>query len=691
MSKKFDMKIIAAAAFLCAAQLSMTPAMAQNSEKVAIASVNAVFDAGTTKLTLAIDGDLKEVPKAFTMAKPNRLVFDLPGVVNASGQRLHPLNDKLVENINIIQAEGVSRVIVQLKKAVEHELAIEDGKLQVKLIGERPAPDFKAEATKVAKQHNLSAVDFRRGPAGEGRIVIDLQDPSTNVQVSEKSGKIYVDFGKSTVSESLLRRMNVTDFGTPVKDFTLSRSASGGVQMVVDSQGSWAFSSYQTDQRFVLEVAKTEGEKKRDRDGVIGYKGEKMTLNFQNIDVRNLLNVIADFTSLNIVTADSVSGNMSIRLQDVPWDQALDIIMQSRGLDQRRNGNVIWIAPSEEIAAREKERLENRVQTDELEGLRSESFQLNYANSTEVVALLTNKDQRLLSKRGSVVADPRTNQLFVQDTTNKLNEVESMLKKLDVPVRQVMIEARIVEAGDKFSRSLGTKLGFLSSGTKVFGGPNTISTGTGWNNTGLATNSGSFLDLPAAALGGTNPAALGLTLANAAGTKFLNLELSALEADGRGKIVSSPSVLTADKKKALIEQGTEIPYLESAASGAATVAFKKANLKLEVLPHITPEGAVMMSVDINKDAPGQTLPGGVAIDTKHVKTDVLVENGGTLVIGGIFMQEERFDVNKVPFLGDVPVLGNLFKNTVRKDDKTELLIFLTPRVMDNKLNGVAGR
>lgn len=680
---KFDMKIIAAAAFVCAASLSSVSAMAQSQESVAIAAVQAASQDGTTTLTLKLQGALNKVPNAFTMANPNRLVFDVPGAVNSTGKRLHSLGDNLVETVNLVQAEGVTRVIVQLKSLAKHELAVNGDTLTVKLSAKTEAAQSRTAASaQAAVEHTLSGIDFRRGPAGEGRIVVDLNDSSTNVQINEKNGRIVVNFGNATIAENLLRRMNVADFGTSVKTMALSRLSGGGVQLVIESSATSEYTSYQTDKRFVIEVVPQKSGSTRAKANASGYKGERMTLNFQNIDVRNLLNVIADFTNINIVTADNVQGFMSIRLQDVPWDQALDIIMQSRGLDKRQSGNVIWIAPAEEIATREKERLEAANQTTDLEQLRNESFTLNYAKSAEVVKLLTNKDQRLLSKRGSVVADERTNQIFVQDTTGKIGEVESMIKKIDVPVRQVLIEARIVEAGDKFSRSLGAKLGFLNAGTNVNTGP--------WANNGMTSN-GSGLNLPAPSINSVNPAALGFQIANSAGTKFLNLELSALEADGRGKIVSSPNVVTADKKKALIEQGTEIPYLESAASGAATVSFKKANLKLEVVPQITPEGAVIMAVDINKDAPGQTLVGGVAIDTKHIKTEVLVENGGTLVIGGIFMQEERYDVNKVPFLGDVPVLGNLFKNTVRKDDKTELMIFLTPRVLDSAITGVSNR
>lgn len=423
------------------------------------------------------------------------------------------------------------------------------------------------------------------------------------------------------------------------------------------------------------------------------YQGERLSLNFQNINIRSLLQIFGDFTDLNIVTSDSVQGNLTLRLKDVPWDQALQIVLDAKGLASRRNGNVIWIAPQAELSEKEKLDLEARQQVSEIEPLRSKVYQLNYQRADDVRQMLLGSGgggtpgqsggaPRMLSKRGSLTADPRTNQLFVSDVASKLDEIQAFIDKIDIAVRQVLIEARIVEADDKFGRSLGVRLGFGSRtnganygnqyGGVVPGGDSTV-------------NSAPALSLPAAALGAVAPTTIAMSLFNASASRFLALELSALEADGKGKIISSPRVVTADNIKALIEQGTELPYQSATSSGATAVQFKKANLKLEVTPQITPEGKVILDVDVNKDSPGERVPGGISINTKHVKTQVLVENGGTVMIGGIYTQEERTQVNKVPLLGDIPVVGNLFKNNNKSNERTELLVFLTPRIHTESL------
>jgi type IV pilus assembly protein PilQ len=443
--------------------------------------------------------------------------------------------------------------------------------------------------------------------------------------------------------------------------------------------------------------------------GTQGYRGEKLSLNFQNVEVRSLLQVIADFTGLNIITSDTVSGNLTLRLKDVPWDQALDIVMQAKGLDMRKNGTVIWIAPKDELLTKEKLELEQRAQIAELEPLKTETFQLNYQKA-EAFKMVFGLDSasgdgknRILSKRGSAAIDPRTNKLIVTDITSKLEEVRKLILITDVATRQVLIEARIVEADDTFSKNLGAKLGFtdlrtarggesgyqLNGNTRVGLTGNYLGVG---EQTGQATiTDGSFIpnsqfvSLPAAGINGLNAGSLAVSLFSAAANRFLNLELSALEADGRGKVISSPRVVTADQQQALIEQGEEIPYQKATSSGATSVEFKKANLKLEVTPQITPDGNIILSVDVNKDSRGAPAPGGFAINTKHVKTNVQVENGGTVVLGGIFTQRELDSVTKIPFFGDIPVLGNLFKTTGRTNDKTELLIFITPKIVADRL------
>jgi type IV pilus assembly protein PilQ len=501
--------------------------------------------------------------------------------------------------------------------------------------------------------------------------------------------------------------MDVVDFATPVN--TVSTFQQGeNVRMVIEPKGQWEHNAYQSDNQFVIEVKPVAIDPSRaaQRDR---YTGEKLSLNFQNVEVRAVLNVIADFTDLNIITSDTVSGNITLRLKDVPWDQALDIILQTRGLDSRRSGNVIWIAPRDELATREKLALEAAQQINDLEQTRTESFQMNYQKAADVQKLLSDPAQRILSKRGSAVVDARTNTLFVQDTPSRLEEVRKLIAKIDVPVRQVMIEARIVEANDTFSRNLGVRLGYndATSGRQTLGGRGpqvAFSSGpveslagvAGGGAQGGAVAAGAAptvpsatqtfgSNLPANGVNGFNAGQFSFILFNNAATRFLNVEISALEADGKGKIVASPRVLTADQVEAVIEQGTEIPYQQASSSGATAVSFRKANLSLKVKPQITPDGNVIMTLDVNKDQPGATTTAGVQINTKHVKTEVLVENGGTVVIGGIYEQNDRTDITKVPLLGDLPYIGFLFKNTTASTNKTELLVFITPRIVNERL------
>ncbi len=463
--------------------------------------------------------------------------------------------------------------------------------------------------------------------------------------------------------------------------------------MVIAPTGLWEHNAYQSENQFVIEVKRVVEDPNKLVQGSRGrYQGEKLSLNFQNIDVRAALQVIADFTNLNIITSDTVGGSLTLRLKDVPWDQALDIILQARGLDMRKNGNVIWIAPRDELAAKEKIELESRQQIGDLEPLRTESFQLSYHRAKQVADFIKSKENTVLSKRGSVVVDERTNKIFVTDTPTRLEELRKVIAEIDIPVRQVMIEARIVEAEDTFSRNLGVRLGWnnMSPNAPITGGASLGATGyyTGQIASPVPTLSDALnVNLPAAPIAGRVPGVVSMILFNNSQTRFLNLELSALEADGRGKLISSPRVVTADQVEAIIEQGVEIPYQQATSSGATSVSFRKANLSLKVKPQITPDGRVQMALDVNKDTPNTLIAtgAGVAIDTKHVKTDVLVENGGTVVIGGIYVQEERSNVAKTPFLGDLPYIGFLFRNTERKENKNELLIFITPRIVADAL------
>jgi len=651
---------------------------------------------------------LKSAPASFTVANPARIVFDFAGTSNALGRNAQEIGQGELRSMNVVQGADRTRMVLNLRRTVSHEVALDGRNIVVTLSSAAAAPTG-AAADKVAHfaegkadgKHAIREVDFRRGSAGEGRILVELTDSSTGIDIRQQGQNIVIEFLKTSLPENLRRRLDVVDFATPVQ--TVSAFQQGeNVRMVIEAKGQWEHNAYQSDTQFVVEVkAAVQDPAKLAQRG--RYSGEKLSLNFQNVEVRAVLNVIADFTDLNIITSDTVGGSITLRLKDVPWDQALDIILQTRGLDLRKSGNVIWIAPRDELATREKLALEAQSQITELEQTRTEAFQMNYQKAADVQKLLSDPAQRMLSKRGSAVVDARTNTLFVQDTPSRLEEVRKLIARIDIPVRQVMIEARIVEASELFNRNLGARLGYnevnrlaghslppnRSNLRYAFGsGLSNVDSGAVGGAQGLVTSGttdGLAVNMPAAGLNSFNAGQFSFILFNSALTRFLNLEISALEADGKGKTISSPRVLTADQVEAVIEQGTEIPYQQATSSGATSVSFRKANLSLKVKPQITPDGNIIMTLDVNKDEPGATTPAGIAISTKHVKTEVLVENGGTVVIGGIYDQRDRTDNTRVPFFGDLPYIGFLFKNQVNTSTKTELLVFITPRIVNERL------
>jgi len=696
-------------------------ALAQN----AIQSINSSQQAGSEVIRVELSEPLAAVPAGFVIQTPPRIAIDLPGVINALGKSSVEINQGNLRSVNVAQAGERTRLVLNLKKATNYRAEIQ-GKVLLLVLDAGGAPEAAVApapgaATAAAPVHfapslnrnplALKDIDFRRGADGAGRVIVELPNSQVGVDIRQQGQSLVIEFLRSTLPETLRRRLDVTDFGTPVQSVTTTQNGDR-VRMLVEPRGNWEHSAYQSDNQFVLEVRPQKIDPNKLTQGP-GYAGEKLSLNFQNIEVRALLQVIADFTNFNVVTSDTVTGNVTLRLKDVPWDQALDIILQAKGLGLRKSGNVILIAPKDELNAKEKVELEAKAQIAALEPLRTQAFQLNYAKAVDVATGLTGQaagqggggsgstTSRILSSRGSVIYETRTNQLFVSDVPSKLQEIQDMIARIDIPVRQVLIESRIVIADDTFGRSLGVKLGLADlrgvrggiSGYNV-GGNNYASIGgnlnavgaqTGQTSTGVTYSDTNFVNLPATAQGGNDAATFALSLFTAGANRFLNLELSALEADGKGKIVSSPRVITADQQKALIEQGEEIPYQVATSSGATSVQFRKANLKLEVTPQITPEGSVILDVDVTKDSRGTSAgSAGFAINTKHVQTKVLVENGGTVVIGGIFEQNEREDVSKVPFLGDVPYLGNLFKTRTKSSSKTEMLIFLTPKVVTDR-------
>ncbi len=675
------------------------PAFAQN----AIQSINSTQQAGAEVVRIELSQPLAAVPAGFTTQTPPRIALDLPGVSNALGRSLVEINQGNLRSVNVAQANERTRLVLNLKQPSGYRAQLQGNVLMIVMEaagGAAPAaaagltePVHFAESLNQAPQ-SLRGVDFRRGQDGAGRVVVDLPSNQVGVDIRQQGQTLVVEFLRSSLPDNLRRRLDVTDFGTPVNSISTFQNGDR-VRLVVEPRGSWEHSAYQTDNQFVLEVRPQKLDPNKLVQGP-GYAGEKLSLNFQNIEVRALLQVIADFTNFNVVTSDTVTGNVTLRLKDVPWDQALDIILQAKGLGLKRSGNVIWIAPKDELATKEKNDLEAKAQIAALEPVRTQSFQLNYTKAEEVAKGLSGQNDtgggggnatRILSPRGSVIYETRTNQLFVSDVPTKLEEIQAMIAKIDIPVRQVLIEARIVEAGDTFGRSLGAKLGYsnipLSGRANIGGNYNAIGYQTGQAPQVDFSNT-QFVNLPAVGQNNYDAATFALSLFGASANRFLNLELSALEADGKGKIISSPRVVTADQVKALIEQGEELPYQTATSSGATALQFRKANLKLEVTPQITPEGNVILDVDVNKDSVGRSTSAGFAIDTKHVRTQVLVENGGTVVIGGIYTQSERDDVTKVPYLGDIPVLGYLFKTRSKSSSKTELLVFITPKVVSDR-------
>lgn len=678
-----------------------------------IESVVANQQGSNIVVKVGLKNPITKLPAGFSIANPARIALDFADVSNATGKATVDVNIGDLRTVTLVEASGRSRMIFNLNKPLNYATVIEGKFLIVTIDGSGGvATAVNSQGLPVNTESPISTkpqirdIDFRRGVAGDGRIVVDLPLNQIAVDVRQQGQKILVTFQKVGLPEVLRKRLDVADFGSPVQIITTT-PVGDNVQMVIEPKGLWEQSSYQSDTQFVLEVKPIKEDPNKLTQGTQGYRGERLSFNFQNIEVRAILQIIAEVSGLNVIASDTVTGTITLRLKDVPWDQALDNIMQIKGLDMRKNGNVIWIAPKDELLTKEKLELEQKAQIADLEPVKTESFQLNYQKAEafkQVFGVDGASTNRILSKRGSAVIEPRTNQIFITDIPSKLEEVRKLIQKTDIASKQVLIEARIVEADDKFSKNLGAKLGFTDlrglrggdAGYSVSGNQRVALTG---NYLGVGEQTGQakitdqsfvpnsqFVSLPAAGINGSTPGSLAISLFSAAANRFLNLELSALEADGKGKIISSPRVVTADQLKALIEQGTELPYLVATSSGATSIFFRKATLRLEVTPQITPDGNVILDVEVHKDSVGQETRMGYAIDTKEVKTMVLVENGGTVVLGGIFQQTERDNITKIPFFGDIPLFGNLFKNTGRTNDKTELLIFITPKIVTDKFS-----
>jgi len=699
--------------------LTLGAASAQAQEN-AIESITANQQGNNVVVNIAMKNTPTKLPIGFSISNPSRIALDFGATSNGTGKTSQDINMGDLRAINLVQAGERTRLVFNLKKALNYAMAIDGKSIVVTVDGsggvaqavdKAGLPVASAAPAVTGGRQYLKNMDFRKGPNGEGRVVVDLPHNQVAVDVRQVGNAIVVDFMKTALPETLRRRLDATDFGTPVSQITTVPQGDN-VRMTIEARGLWEQSVYQSDTQLVIDVKPIKEDPNKLVQGSQGYRGEKITFNFQNVEVRAALQAIADVSGLNIITSESVSGNLTMNLKEVPWDHALNVVMQAKGLDMRKDGNVVWIAPKEELLTKEKLELEQKAQIADLEPMRSEIFQLNYqkADSFKTVFGIGESagsaNNRVLSKRGSAVIDPRTNQVFVTDIPSKIEDIRKLIAKTDVASRQVLIEARLVEANDGFSRNLGAKLGFADlrtfrggpgeAGWSLGGTDNRLSLGGNLVGTGQMTRqtpdkgdaytNTTMVNLPAAEIGGTAPGTLAASLFSAAANRFLNLELSALEADGKGKIISSPRVVTEDKNLAVIEQGVELPYQVATASGATSITFKKANLRLEVTPQITPDGMVMLDVNVNKDSRGEETRAGFAINNQHVQTKVMIENGGTVVLGGIYQQSERNDVSKVPLLGDIPVLGYLFRSTQRQNQKTELLVFITPKIIAERLS-----
>ena len=647
-------------------------------------------------------------PASFTTDNPARIAIDLANTTSSLEQKVTPVAIGLARSVTAIEAGDRTRVVINLLEQVSHEIRSEGNKLIVSIGAGSGAGSMSATSTPtagVASSRNvpgrsglsLQNIDFRRGTQGEARVEIELSDPSVVVDMRQQGDRVVLDFMDSTLPPQLARTLDVMDFATPVTTIE-TRPDGRNVRMTIATSGEFEHLAYQANNTYTVEfrgLTKQEKEARRKEQQV--YEGERLSLNFQDIEVRAVLQLLADFTGLNMVVSDTVDGRITLRLKNVPWDQAMDIILKTKGLSMRRNDNVVLVAPTEEIASREKLELESQQQILELAPLRSELIQVNYAKAADFAALLKSAENKLISERGSVSIDERTNTLLVQDTAAKLSEIRALITELDIPVRQVLIESRIVIANNDFARDLGVKLGFGARGTNSSGHTGVVGGGLPGDLDGSAIgspgveipagtgNQGLLVNLPQTLAAGSG-GAVNLLLGKV-GSYLLRLELSAMQQEGKGEIVSSPRVITSDQNEATIKQGVQIPYQEATSSGATSVSFKDAVLELTVTPHITPDDRIIMDLLVKKDNPDFTraVLGVPPVDTRELKTSVLVDNGETVVLGGVFERTKSKNIGRVPFFGDLPYVGWAFKQEQVQDENSELLIFLTPKILKDTL------
>lgn len=691
-------------------------ALAETITTNSIEAVNVAQQGAGITVKIDLKQPLQKAPPGFSIANPAKIAFDFPSTANDLGKNSQTVNEGDLRSLNIVQAGERTRLVLNLSRTLNYTTRLDGKSLYVTLEPIEGAGGSLAqrvtrftEESAVGKKHAIQDIAFRRGKDGEARIAVDLSDAGTGIDIKQQGTKLIVEFVKTTSPEHLRRKLDVTDFGTPVTSVE-TQVRGENVRMTITPKGLWEHTAYQSENQFVLEVKKIiEDPNKLVQGSKLGYQGAKVSINYQNGDVRALLRLMAEELGLNAVISETVSGTTTLVLKDVPADQVVDIIFQQKGLDMRKNGNVILIAPRDELATREKLEFEAKQQVNDLEPIKLESFQLSYQKSVDVARLLLGaggaagggavaggSGTRILSKRGNLTADPNSNILFVNDIPSKLDEVRALIKSIDVASRQVMIEARVVEANDNFNRQLGAKLSFLGSGkteignTGAYAGASNYSPRNASSTTNYNPQSNQLIgvNLPSYSNAGS---ALTFSLFNQSLSRILNVELAALEADGVGKIISSPRVMTANNVKAKMEDGTEIPYVTIQTTGGATtntVSFKPAKLSLEVTPQITPDGMIRMKLVVKKEDPDWTraVQGNPPIKSSIVETDVIVENGGTIVIGGVYKTDNSTNTEKVPFFGDLPGIGWLFKVQNKDTARRELLIFITPKVVNDRLN-----
>lgn len=657
-----------------------------------------------TEIRMKFDGTPPN-PEGYTIDRPARIVLDLPGVESSLQEKHHDLGIGNARRVSIVSTNDRTRAIVNLTHLVAYETSVEGDTLYL-LVGAAATGTTAARDVSLAQQQpsvaqaagdsRITNVDFRRGSGGEGRVIITLSDPKAPVNVTSQGGRIQVEVRNTSLPRELQRRLDVADFATPVQIVDATQQGSH-TTFTVAAAGDWDYLAYQADNVLSIDVNPLSADERERRQDQFKYTGEKLSLNFQDIEVRSVLQLIADFTDLNLVASDTVSGRITLRLKNVPWDQALELILKTKGLDQRQMGTVLLVAPAAEIAAREKLELENQRQISDLAPLRSEFIQVSYASASELFALFNSagsggsgsNNRSMLSDRGSVIVDERTNAIILTETADKIEQFRRVIAQLDVPVRQVLIEARIVTANANYSKELGIRWG--GGGIEQRG--NTAIRAGGSLDTlvelqdALASGTGtiSYPSGLAVDLGVSGPGATSFGIGFTGADYLLDLELSALASDGHAEVVARPKVITADKSTATIQSGVEIPYQEASSSGATSTSFKDAVLGLEVTPQITPDDRIIMKLTVKQDTVGQVFLGVPSINTNEIQTVVLVDNAQTVVLGGVFTTDRNFSTTKTPFLGDLPYVGRAFRRTVERDDKQELLIFITPRIIQDNL------